>query len=198
MRLARAFGAVVAVGILGIAVLLAGVRLRHGGGERFEDRSAEPRIPPERIETVANLELPPGNLAVSPEGRIFFTFHPEAGPEVKVAELVNGEPRPYPDAAFQQPREAAPFFQSVLSVRIDRQNRLWTLDYADHGTGQPRLLAFDLATDELVHRYDFPSEMAPLGSHLNDFQVSADGSRIYIADASIMPCGSSRIRQPSS
>jgi sugar lactone lactonase YvrE len=59
------------------------------------------------------------------------------------------------------------------------------LDYADHGLGQPRLLAFDLATDERVHQYDFPAEIAPVGSHLNDFQVSPAGTWIYIADASI-------------
>jgi sugar lactone lactonase YvrE len=97
-----------------------------------------------------------------------------------VAELVSGQPVPYP---AQLPEELA--YQSVLSLRIDRQGRLWVLDNANHGTGTPRLLAFDLATGEVAYRYDFPPEIAGLGSHLNDFQVSPDGRRIYIAEASI-------------
>jgi sugar lactone lactonase YvrE len=99
---------------------------------------------------------------------------------VKVAELVDGEPVPYPDADTQAQ------FQSVLSLRIDRQNRLWTLDNANHGIGDPRLLAFNLRTSKEVSRHDFAREIAGRGSHLNDFQIAPDGKRIYIADASIL------------
>ena len=49
-----------------------------------------------------------------------------------------------PNDAFQRPAPGTPHFQSPLAVRIDRQGRLWVLDYADYGRGQPRLLAFDL------------------------------------------------------
>jgi sugar lactone lactonase YvrE len=131
------------------------------------------------LQVVANLEFPPGNVAVSRDGRLFFTFHPEASPPVKVVEWVDGKPVPYPNADYQGE------FQSVLSLRIDRQNRLWVLDNANHGTGEPRLIAFDLRTNEEVFRHDFPREIAGPGSHLNDFQVEPKGKRIYIADASI-------------
>lgn len=173
-----------AVGLL-FALVILGIWSRYGGGEAFDDRTEDPLLPIGSMEKVADLELPPGNIAVSATGRVFFTFHPEASPEVKVAELVKGEAVPYPSSAMQQPGGPEVHFQSILSLRIDRQNRLWVLDYADHGLGQPRLLAFDLATDELTHRYDFPAQIAPLGSHLNDFQVNPLGTRLYIADASI-------------
>ena len=175
-------------GVAGLlVVLLLSLRVRYGGGEvGFPDLTTEPLFSSEVLETVADLELPPGNIAVSAGGRIFFSFHPEAWPETRVAELVEGEPVAYPSPAFQSPGGSEPAaFVSVLSLRIDRQNRLWTLDNANHGTGQPRLLAFDLATDEVAHRFDFPRECAGLGSHLNDFQVDPTGRRIYIADASI-------------
>jgi sugar lactone lactonase YvrE len=168
-----------------VALVILGIWLRHGGGELFEDRTSDPLLPITVLEKVADLDLPPGNIAVSTQGRVFFTFHPEAFPEVKVAELIHGKAAPYPDQAMQGPGGAELHFQSVLSVRIDRQDRLWALDYGDHGLGQPRLLAFDLATDQLIHRHDFPAEVAPLGSHLNDFQVNPAGTKIYIADASI-------------
>jgi sugar lactone lactonase YvrE len=170
-----------------LVVLLIGMRFRYGGGTTdFPDLTAESLFPAVVLETVADLELPPGNIAVAEDGRVFFSFHPEAWPETRVAELVNGEAVPYPSAPFQTTGRSEPAaFVTVLSLRIDRQHRLWTLDNANHGTGQPRLLAFDLATNEVVHRFDFPKECAGWGSHLNDFQVDPTGRRIYIADASI-------------
>lgn len=161
------------------------IRVRHGGGEYFPDRSGTPTMAGTALEVVADLEKPPGNIAVSDSGRIFFTFHPEGGHAIKLAELVNGKPVAYPDESFQQKRDGAPFFETVLSVRIDRQHRLWALDYATHGTGQPRLLGFDLNNNGLVHHYDFPADIAGLGSMLNDFQIDPKGEKIYIAEASI-------------
>jgi len=176
-------------GFAGLALLAMGLVLvlwiRYGGGGRFPDRTTAPLLPGSALEVVADLPEPPGNVAVSEDGRVFFTFHPEAGSDVNVAELLDGVPIPYPSAAWQPPGNEARRFQSVLSVRVDRQGRLWALDAADHGMGQPRLLAFDLALDRLVHSFEFPDDAAGLGSHLNDFQVSEDGGFVYIADASI-------------
>jgi sugar lactone lactonase YvrE len=170
--------AVVLLCLVGLGV--GGIWLRYGGGDlSFPDRTAEPKLPVTALEVVANLELPPGNVAVSGVGRVFFSFHPEGSPSIRVAELVDGKPVPYPSASAQEELE------SILSLRVDRQNRLWTLDNANHGTGQPRLLAFDLSTNREVYRHDFPRGIAGWGSHLNDFQVDPDGKMIYIADASI-------------
>jgi len=148
-----------------------------GGHARLEDRTTEPAIPATAVETVVDLDYPPGNIAVSSSGRVFFTLHPDGSPPAQVHELRDGKAVPYPSATFAD-------YQSVLALRIDRQNRLWALDYAKYGRGQPRLLAFDLATDREVHRYDFPSNVAGFLSMLNDFQVSPDGGTIYIAEAS--------------
>jgi sugar lactone lactonase YvrE len=175
-RLARA--ALVLLTLVGLLAVV--IRVRHGGGSYFPNRSGAPLLSGAALETVAELPLPPGNVAVATDGRVFLTFHPEGHPDLKVAELVGGKAVPYPNAAFQRSH-----FQTVLSLRIDRQNRLWTLDFGDHGTGRPRLLAFDLARNDLVHEFDFSRELAGLGSMLNDFQVSPEGDRIYIADASI-------------
>lgn len=178
---------IVAAGLAAlVAVLVLGLWIRYGGGERFPDRTSRPLLPASVLEVVADLELPPGNIAVSESGRVFFTFHPEAGPAVNVAELVDGTPVPYPSMAHQPGGDEPLRFQSVLSLRIDRQGRLWALDNANHALGQPRILAFDLASGELVHHHDFPREVAGLGSHLNDFQVDPQGRFVFIADASIV------------
>jgi len=179
-RLARIVGVLVTI----LLLIVGGVRWKFGGGLRLADRTTNPSLPASALEVVANLDYPPGNIAVSDTGRIFFTLHPDGNPPAKVLELVNGRPVPYPDADFQEPRSDTPHFQSVLSVRIEQQGRLWTLDYANYGTGQPRLLAFDLTTNRLVHQYDFPPAVAGFLSMLNDFQVDPRGEKIYIAESS--------------
>lgn len=172
-----------------ILLLLAGAlgaaKLVYGGATKpFPDMRTEPGLKDPRIELVATFpDTPPGNIAVAPDGRVFFNYHPDARPEVKVAELVDGKPIPWPSADWQQPRGAGePFFDAVFSVRIDRQGRLWTIDHGFHGLKQPRVLAFDLATGKLVHRWDVPADVAPLFSLIQDLQISPDGKWIYIAD----------------
>ncbi len=175
------------VGLLALSLLILavfGLRLRYGGGAAFPDRSGEALWPDSRLELVAELEYPPGNIAVAPNGRVFFTLHPEARPPLNLVEWVDGQARPWPSAAMQPAGGAADALVEVLSVRIDRQNRLWALDNGSHGSSPGRLLAFDLDSGAIVHRYEFPRELVGLGSHLNDFQVSPDGQTIYIADAS--------------
>ena len=80
------------VGLLVVLLLaIIAVRVRYGGGRTdFPDRTSPPELSSSALEKVVDLDLPPGNIAVSRSGRVFFTFHPEAGPPVQVAELVNG------------------------------------------------------------------------------------------------------------
>jgi sugar lactone lactonase YvrE len=180
----RRFLRIVGILLAVIVVVFTGLRLLFGAGKRLEDRTSAPALPASALEVVANLDYPPGNIAVSKTGRIFFTLHPDGGPPSQVHELIHGKPVPYPDLAFQQPAAGTPHFQSILSLRIDQQNRLWVLDHANYGRGQPRILAFDLNTNQLVHHYDFPSSVAGFLSMLNDFQVDPAGRMIYIAEAS--------------
>jgi sugar lactone lactonase YvrE len=173
-------------GLLGLllVVLLITLRVRYGGGGDFPDRTSTPRLRASVLETVANLPGPPGNIAVAANGRVFASLHPEARPLNKIVEIVGGEPRPWPTEAFQTGAGEPRWFRNVIALRIDRQNRLWTLDNGDHGREPGRLLAFDVNSGEVVHEYEFPRALAGLGSHLNDFQVSADGRFVYIAEAS--------------
>lgn len=172
--------------LLLLAILLLAIKLIYGRGETgFPDRTGEPVFSGEVLETVAETDFPPGNVAVAPDGRLFFTLHPEGRPPVNVVHWSGGKAVPWPSADYQPGGSEPLAFQEILSLRIDRQNRLWVLDNAVHGTGQPRILAFDLDSGELVFRHDFAPDVMPLGSHANDFQVDARGEFIYIADASL-------------
>ncbi|MDP3857854.1 MAG: L-dopachrome tautomerase-related protein [Stagnimonas sp.] len=162
-----------------IAVLLLVLKLRYGGGRTdFPDRSGPPTLPESALEVVAELPTPPGNIAVSADGRVFVSLHPEARPSQTLVELVVGKAQPWPNA------EAQSQFTDVLGIRIDRQQRLWTLDNGGHGAKPVKLTAFDVASGKVVREIVFDRSLAGLGSHYNDLQVSSDGSTIYIADAS--------------
>lgn len=171
-----------------IVVLLAlgagAIKLIYGGGDEFPDRHTGPaRLPASALELVAELPTPPGNIAVSIEGRVFVSMHPEARPAQKIVELVGGRMVPFPTPSYQDGSD--PYaFDTVLGIRIDAQNRLWTLDNGEHGLHPVRLLAFDINSNLRVHEFTFPKELAGLGSHYNDLQISPDGKFVYIADAS--------------
>ncbi|MBA4367080.1 MAG: hypothetical protein C0403_05515 [Desulfobacterium sp.] len=148
----------------------------------MNDYSGQPVFKADSVEVVANLSGPPGNIAVSRDHRIFFTFHPDGNPDIKVAEWTGGKAVPFPDSEFQKKRSGKPFFDTVLSLRIDAANLLWTLDHGYFGIRQPRIMAFDIKTGQVVHEHEFHSDIAGFGSFLNDFQVSSSGDTIFIAD----------------
>ncbi len=124
--------------VLVVGGLLALLRHTLGGGERLEDRTSEPVLKETALEVVADLPLPPGNIAVSKSGRVFFTFHPEADPPMRVAELVGGKPVPYPDAEFQQREKGTAHFQTPLAVRVDRRTGSGCSTTRAWIAGQPR------------------------------------------------------------
>lgn len=149
--------------------------------QRLEDRTAgkEALLGPGELEEVVALPYPPGNVAVSASNRVFFTFHPEGNRgSTQLAELVDGRVVPYPDEAFQDR------LRTPLGVRVDRQERLWVLDYGSYGFARPQIIAIDLATGAVVFEHRMSIFQAGLGSQLNDFQVSPDGRTVYIADQS--------------
>jgi hypothetical protein len=159
---------------------------RLGFGTTFVEQpfltQSSPVLPESALEIVAELPVPPGNVAVSSKGRIFFSYHPEYGNTLKVLELVQHLPKAFPSESFQSQ------IVSCLSLRIDQRDRLWILDFANHGISRaPQLFGFDLRRgDELIKHHVFPREIAGFGSMLNDFQVDSKGEYIYIADTSII------------
>ncbi len=157
------------------------LRVRYGGGERYEDLSTTPIVRANAVQEVLAYPKPIGSVAVSDDGRLFFTVHPDSRPlGNKLLEWVDGAAVPFPDGAAQQQR-----FDTVLGLHIDTANRLWTLDHGKHGTGSPRLLAIDIVSLEVLLDHRFSDAVAPAGSYLQDLAISADGKTAFIADASI-------------
>ncbi len=161
-------------------VLAVVVWIRYGGGEPYPNLTATPLFPDSELEEVLSYPEPIGNVAVSATGKVFFTVHPESRPQGnKLMQFVDGASVPFPDVQSQ-----SRLFDTVLGVAIDRQNRLWTIDHGNHGMREARLLAFDLDSGELLHDQQFAASIAPVGSYLQDLQISSDGRTVVIADAS--------------
>ncbi|MDJ0710010.1 MAG: L-dopachrome tautomerase-related protein [Woeseiaceae bacterium] len=154
--------------------------VRYGGGSSYPDLSTTPLLDSTSLEEVLAYAEPVGNVAVSEDGRVFFTVHPEARPQGnKLLEFVRGAAVPYPSWGEQHE-----LFDTVLGVSIDRFNRLWTIDHGNHGMRPARIVAIDLNTDTVIREQRLGPDIAPAGSFLQDLQISADGNTIVIADAS--------------
>lgn len=153
---------------------------------------AAPAAEPERFATFDQVAV---GIAASRDGRVFVAFSRAIDPTVKlsVAEVKDGRPRPYPAGLKQDDgRPAADRLLSVQALTVDAANRLWILDCARVGAsavppGAAKLVAVDLATNQVVKRVSFPPEIAGKGSFLNDLRVDLGrGARgvIYLTDAS--------------
>jgi sugar lactone lactonase YvrE len=171
-------------GVIGAAAFLAAlavvVRVRYGSGEPYPDRSTAPVVPDGSLEVAISLDYPPGNVAIADDGRVFFCYHPFAQAHrftpATVFELVDGAPRPFPDAAFQAR------YQGVFGMTVDRQRRLWFIEPAGLDHERTRLLAFDLGSSKQVFEYWFPPGAARFAQ---DLRVAPDGKTVYLADTGL-------------
>ena len=53
------------------------------GGAYLEDRTTDPALPASALEVVADLDYPPGNIAVSRTGRVFFHISETCAPGMR-------------------------------------------------------------------------------------------------------------------
>ena len=103
--------------------------VRHGGGNSYPDLTDAPQLRGNVLEEVLAYPEPIGNVAVSRDGRVFFTVHPESRPRGnKLLEFVNGASVPFPSLRLQKE-----LFDTPLGIAIDRFDRLWIIDHGNHG-----------------------------------------------------------------
>ncbi|MBK9364945.1 MAG: hypothetical protein IPN01_01275 [Deltaproteobacteria bacterium] len=180
-RIRRALGAL-GVGVGAAALALVGwVGWTFRGGEPFPDRSGPPRLGDAALELVVSHPEPIGNLAVAADGRVFFTAHPESRPRGALLWVADeGLTRPWPDEATQAK------FVTPLGAQIDGQGRLWVIDHGQHGIKGATLWAFDTTTGAVLYEHRLQSDVAPMGSMLQDLTISADGLTAFVADISVV------------
>lgn len=169
----RAALALAAVLVLGLGF----IKVRYGRGVPYPDLSTAPRVATADVKALVSLDLPPGNVTSARDGRIFFNTHPftqsHRFADAFLFELVDGVPRPYPDAAAQ------PELRFVFGMTVDAQNRLWLTCPATLDRARTRLIAYDLAANRKV----LDRELANgVGRFAQDLRVSPDGRTLFLAD----------------
>ena len=146
---------------------------------------------PKLIEVAEFGPYQPIGLAVSndaPRSRVFVTFPKRATYRYGLAEIVDGQRRPYPNAEWNQWDSLKPQDRliSVQALFVDPTNTLWVLDPASPA-GSPtitdgiKLLKINLKTDKVVRVYHF-EDLPREQTGLNDVQVDAQRQIAYLSD----------------
>ena len=136
------------------------------------------------LSVVAELAIRPGNVAVSADGRVFSTIHPLGNPSIQLVEITSPQQiEAFPNTEYQRstPTPSPDKLDTPLGIRIDGNNVLWIIDMGLN-LGTPRLFGFDIASRKEVFRYDFPAELAPASSFIQDLAVDEKNGWIYLAD----------------
>ncbi|MHA3978846.1 L-dopachrome tautomerase-related protein [Halovulum sp. GXIMD14794] len=162
--------------VLGLAAAIA-LYFFFGGGADYRDWTTEPVLPSAALEPVLDSDRPVGDIAAAGDGRIFYTLHPAASPEPPLLMLAEGGET----AAFPPEGAPADLFDTPQGLDLDAQGRLWVVDSGDQGLGAPTLIALDATSGEVLLRRDL-SDVAPVGSYLQDVRVDPEGAWVYIAD----------------
>ena len=125
------------------------------------------------LEIVAQLDTGPGNITVTPTGKIIVSLHQFYGHDVRVASIYdNDQLIPFATAAN---------VNSVLGLQADARGVVWLLDNAMRGGTTRRLVAWDAAEERLVADIDL-TKVTTDQSFLNDLAVDPVRHTAYIAD----------------
>ena len=128
------------------------------------------------VETVASFTVRPGNLSVTPTGRILITNSPLTAPDVKVAELsADGTTRPYPSATFATGKTAT--IKGAIGIRTSDAGITWILDMPTH-----TLFAIDTKSSAVTKKIVIPDDAIKPTSFLQDFALDQKRRRAIIAD----------------
>jgi sugar lactone lactonase YvrE len=158
--------------LLPAAFLLPGVGL----ADKATDAPSDPAF-----EIVARLNSGPGNIAITPDGRIIISQHQFYEPDLAVVEiLTDGSTQAFPTEAWSRPPGPDGIgMTSVLGLRSDAAGIVWMLDNASMPA---KLVAWDTRAESLHRVIDIPRPAAIEGSFLNDLAVDPKHQAIYIAD----------------
>jgi sugar lactone lactonase YvrE len=131
-------------------------------------------------------------IGVSAKGRVFATA-PSSNVRSHFS-MVEVEPKtgavtPYPDAAwnsFSEQGDGKSEWISVQALWVDKADHLWALDSSlpkvDQKRLPPKLVEFDLSTNQPIRQYDFKGIVSATDS-LNDLRIDTEHNYAYLTNA---------------
>ena len=154
------------------------VALAATGAAKAEE---PPPLPDPELEIVATLQQGPGNITVTPEGRIVISNHQFYEPEYRVLEVMpDGTSKPFPTERWSRaPGEDGIGLNAVLGVRADPLGVVWMLD---NGGDVPKVVGWNTRHERLERVIYIPAPVTRPGSFHNDLAVDTVNHALYIAD----------------
>lgn len=128
------------------------------------------------LEIFAELDQPPGNLTVTPDGQVVMSLHQFYGPPSPVAEYRNGTL-----SALLPQSEDSPVTASVLGILSDDMGIVWILDNAMGSDRSPQLVGWNAASNAL-HKTISLADVTPSGSFINDLRIDETTQTAFITD----------------
>jgi sugar lactone lactonase YvrE len=131
-------------------------------------------------------------IGVSAKGRVFATA-PSSNVRSRFS-MVEVDPKtgavtPYPDAhwnEFSDQKEGKSEWISVQALWVDKADHLWALDPSlpkvDQERLPPKLVEFDLSTNQPIRQYDFKGVVSAKDS-LNDLRIDTAHGYAYLTNA---------------
>ncbi len=130
-------------------------------------------------------------VTVSKSGRVFVNFPLWSDDHfLSVAEIVDGQPKAFPNEDINQPGPAGSHFVCVQAVYVDADDNLWIIDPASpkmQGSvpGGPKLIKVDLKTNQVTQTIPFGEDAAPKKSYLNDVRVDTASGKAFLTDSGL-------------
>ena len=136
------------------------------------------------IVTEFSAEHPPGNIAITPQGRSIMSQHQFYGAPLRVVEVLDdGSVTAFPNRVWSsQPNANGIGLNTVLGLRSDVNGVVWMLDRSP-GNGQPgKVVAWDTVNNQLEQVIYLPQPIIKDNPFLNDLAVDLEHNAIYITD----------------
>lgn len=136
------------------------------------------------VEIVAQLDQSPGNITVTPDGRLVMSMAQHFSPEMRVAEYTKeGKLVPFPNADWSLGGNKSRIaVDTVLGIQCDPEGVVWMLDNGVRGGTIPKVIGWDTRTDSLKQVIHLPPPVVPDNNFMNDLAVDLTHQAIYIAD----------------
>ncbi|QEC42287.1 L-dopachrome tautomerase-related protein [Pseudobacter ginsenosidimutans] len=133
----------------------------------------------------------PGNVAISPTGRVFITMSDATASPYKVKEILpDGTVVDFPDTIWTRKPQGHSYkgVNAAIGIQATSDNVLWVMDLGDRKAQPvqaPKLIAWDISTRKLLHVYPIPDAVLRSNSFLQDFVIDEKNHAAVIADMSM-------------
>jgi sugar lactone lactonase YvrE len=138
--------------------------------------------PSPKLELVAQMTDAPGNITLTPQGRIITSLHQFFAPNWRVVEVTPKGAIAFPNLAWNQGGGDRVTLDTVLGLQADAKGVVWLLDNGMRGGSTPKLVGWDTQRNQLAKVIYIPAPITVKNSFVNDLAVDLTHNAIYIAD----------------